>query len=300
MRRVLHELDIRSDCELLGQIYAIKEFHRVLIAESRAEGVAVGPPPVETERQQAALRYHVVADPGADRRLHERAAVIGEPAPHEGHPPLSQVAHEGEGGTPALRHVSLFAAIRVPQSDVGIVEIDAAVPGRPADLYAGEILVVTEERIYLAERTFWIRVGIGQTGEQIKVLAEHGAAGNAEGRVVGQRNGRSAGAEGEIHEARPRARQGKGVHVIRGIEKAGGYRRPAAGETLAPVEVGDPEALIAERWLEDAHVADAGCEGVGRDVAVAVPVLDLPDEGAGIGSAPAQQIPVAEGADHAA
>ena len=29
-------------------------------------------------------------------------------------------------------------------------------------------------------------------------------------------------------------------------------------------------------------------------------MLDLPDEGAGIGRAPAQQIPVAEGADHAA
>ena len=49
-------------------------------------------------------------------------------------------------------------------------------------------------------------------------------------------------------------------------------------KSLPPIEVREPQPLVAERRLDQADVAEVEAEAAHRDRAVLVPVLEFPDQ----------------------
>jgi hypothetical protein len=158
---------------------------------------------------------------------------------------------------------------------------------------------VLEEGLEALERVLRVAVGVSEARDGVEAVRDHPGGCDAEERIVGQGDARAPRAEGQIGEARPRAREGVDVHVVRRVQESADHREAPLGEALPPVEVRRPPALVAERRPDEADVARLEAEGARRNVRVAVAVLDLPDESAPVVPVAVDQIPGTEEAVHA-
>ncbi len=211
----------------------------------------------------------------------------------------ADIPGQREIGSPAVGNAGLLALVDLPHRDVRVVQIEPIPAGGPADLEVLEVLVVAEEAVDCLARVGGVRVGVREPADHEKLVRHHGAAGNSEA-LVGHCDRRRAGREDEVHEAGPRAGKRVDVDVVGHVHVACHQGGVALAEALAPVEVGQPQPLVAEGRLDQADVAELEAEAAGRNVADAMPMLDLPYESAGVARVPTHQIPRTEEPCHAA
>ncbi len=203
--------------------------------------------------------------------------------------------------TPAFYRTRFGAVVDPPDCHMGIIQINTLLGFGPAQLQGHEFFAVFEKTVKcIIERIGGIGKRIGHTADEIYIIAQHTGRGDTERGVVRQKHAGRTGAESQILKPGPGRAAGKGIDIIRHIEKTADHGGPAFEKTLAPVKIGPAKALVAPGRADKPDITEiAKAEVAGRDIADSVPVFDFPHQCAGVFAAAPDEVPGAEKAAHA-